>query len=124
MKLYKTLLFFFLTNLAIYLYGNPIVQKKVAVPHLVGMTVAEAKKVLHSKGLDLGAIITLLPNDSENLDEQTVYKQTPSPRNNKGVQNYIVKGKVIDLWVDKQSTVDTLKKPVQGTSVVIKKNSQ
>ena len=124
MNLYKTILFFYLTSLTIYLYGGPVVQKKVAVPDLVGMTVADVKKVLHSKSLNIGAIIPQSETDSESFDKHIVYKQNPSPRNNKGVQNYIRKGQFIDLWVVDKLTVDTLKKAYPKTRVAIRNNSR
>ena len=143
--LYHTLLFFFLINTTAspgkkeapeYPYQiNSVVTltkkedarialKNVAVPDLIGMTVKDAEKIMSKKGLEIGAIITPSEIDSTKFDSQIIFKQRPSPRNRKGVQRYILKGQLIDIWAAGQIPIsDTLKKTRQTIRAVVTKTN-
>ena len=86
-------------------------QTKVAVPSLIGMKYIDAKKLLKQKSLEMGAAIYTLEGGSTELKDQVIYKQNPQAKNDKGFQNYLQKGKSIDVWVVGLSPViDTSKK--------------
>ncbi len=81
------------------------------VPDLVGMSLLEAKKRIKSKRFIVGALITDLGTDATLLDKLIVIKQNPPAKNSKGLNTYIVKGRVIDLWLAREFIIqDTLSK--------------
>jgi beta-lactam-binding protein with PASTA domain len=97
-------------------------KKKIPIPNVAGMTLKEATKILQSKNLQIGAI--LIDSEDKNWDSAIVYRQNPAAKNAKGIQNFIQKGKFIDLWVFKSKALsDTLKKPTRKVKVIIKKDS-
>ncbi len=81
------------------------------VPDLVGLTFLEAKKKIKIKRFILGSIILDSETDATLTDNLIVFKQNPPAKNSKGLNNYIAKGKVIDLWLLKPLIIqDTLSK--------------
>jgi beta-lactam-binding protein with PASTA domain len=97
-------------------------KKNIPIPNVAGMTLKEATKLLQSKNLETGAII--FDSENKNWDSAIVYKQNPSAKNAKGIQNFIQKGKFIDLWIFSSKILsDTLKKPIRNVKVISKKGS-
>ncbi len=82
---------------------------KIPVPNLQGMKYKDAQKLLKKIGLDLGAIIYTLEGGSTNPETWIIYKQNPESKNDTGIQNYLEKGKKVDVWVVGMGpVVDTL----------------
>jgi len=85
-------------------------QKSISVPNIIGMTVEEAERVLRNKRLDIGAIIYGSESNVDSLKSLIIYKQNPSAKNSKNVQNYLRKGQLIDVWAaSSKVSEDTLK---------------
>jgi PASTA domain len=76
-----------------------IIQEKIKVPNLIGLTLKDAKKLIQNSSLELASIIHDTETNSINLDKCFVIKQNPSPKNERKKQNYIQKGGIIDLWI-------------------------
>ncbi len=73
------------------------------------MKYKDAQKLLKKIGLDLGAIIYTLEGGSTNPETWIIYKQNPESKNDTGIQNYLEKGKKVDVWVVGMGpVVDTL----------------
>ena len=116
---YKILTIFFLVFVSSKVWGQSV-QRKVAFPNVVGLTLKEAQIVLQKYKLNIGAII--YNPGSKNIDTLIVYKQNPSTTNEKGDTNYLNKNNLIDVWlINSYSNLDTLKRP--KTSVVIQRSS-
>lgn len=78
-------------------------QPKILVPNLVGMTLKNAKQLLHKKNLKIAAVITFERDlDSKNLDTLIAYKQNPMNVKRNNARNFIKRGATIDVWVTKK----------------------
>jgi PASTA domain len=89
---------------------DKLTQKSISVPNIIGMTVEEAERLLRNKRLDIGAIIYGSESNVDSLKRLIIYKQNPSAKNSKNVQNYILKGQLIDVWTaSSKESGDTLK---------------
>ena len=79
-------------------------QEDMAVPKLIGRTLAEARILLEASGLS----IDLLPIPSPNLTDQEnayVWKQEPGPRTIDGIQIRIRSGQSITVWLQAEPPV-------------------
>jgi beta-lactam-binding protein with PASTA domain len=72
-------------------------EEVIAIPKLLGLTLAEAKILLQADGLDIGAVI---PADLRNNNEVYVYRQEPMPGT-----GHIRPGQLIDVWVQTEKPV-------------------
>jgi beta-lactam-binding protein with PASTA domain len=89
---------------------DKLTQKSISVPNIIGMTVEEAERVLRNKRLGIGAIIYGSESNVDSLKSLIIYKQNPSAKNSKDVQNYIRKGQLVDVWTaSSKVSGDTLK---------------
>jgi beta-lactam-binding protein with PASTA domain len=78
--------------------GSGIGVDDMAVPKLVGLTLAEARILLDAQGLILGPVIpSPLVRDNETA---YVVRQSPAPKNDAGKQFRIRPGQMIDVWLD------------------------
>jgi beta-lactam-binding protein with PASTA domain len=75
-------------------------NEELDVPDLVGVTLAEAKSILESSGLNVGSI---LPTGSD--DNQYVYKQAPDHLTPTGNVRRMRQGQIVDLWVQAEKPV-------------------
>ncbi|CAN5206384.1 hypothetical protein BH20BAC1_BH20BAC1_02440 [soil metagenome] len=77
--------------------GGGLVQEQIKVPDLIGLTVAEARGQIESRGLLLAAILTNGPvSDTANA---FVIKQNPDLMNEDMKPAYIQPGQTIDIWI-------------------------
>jgi eukaryotic-like serine/threonine-protein kinase len=82
--------------------GGGVQQNDIPVPYLLGLTFAEAKVILETNGLLLGAIVTDGPiNDSL---QAFVIKQSPPKRDEEGRPVRIRGGQLMDLWISMDRT--------------------
>ena len=66
--------------------------EEIAIPKLIGLSMAEARVLLQANGLDVGS---MMPNaDVKNIDEAFVYRQEPMPGTGR-----IRAGQLIDIWL-------------------------
>jgi beta-lactam-binding protein with PASTA domain len=90
--------------------GGGIKQTEVPVPGLLGLTFAEAKVLLESNDLLLGAVIV----DGSIADSSVAYviRQNPPVRDDEGRPIRIRGGQLIDLWISMdRSKMDTIQRP-------------
>ena len=66
--------------------------EEIAIPKLIGLSMAEARVLLQANGLDIGSAV---PNaDVKNMDDAFVYRQEPMPATGR-----IRAGQLIDVWL-------------------------
>jgi eukaryotic-like serine/threonine-protein kinase len=83
--------------------GSGIGVDDMAVPKLVGLTLAEARILLDAQGLILGPVIpSPMVRDNESA---YVVRQSPSPKNEAGRQFRIRPGQMVDVWLDVEPPV-------------------
>lgn len=90
--------------------GGGIKQTEVSVPYLLGLTFAEAKVLLESNDLLLGAVVV----DGSIADSSVAFviKQNPPVRDEEGRPIRIRGGQLIDVWISMDRTkMDTIAKP-------------
>jgi beta-lactam-binding protein with PASTA domain len=88
--------------------GSGLGNEDMAVPKLVGLTLAEAKMVLEENGLVLGSP---LPNpDVRDQDNAYIWKQSPMPVTPDGLRVRIRPGQMVDVWLQLEPI------PVDSTS--------
>ena len=95
--------------------GSGIGTQDMAVPKLVGLTLAEARILLDAQGLILGPVIpSPMVRDTESA---YVIRQSPEPKNQAGKQFRIRPGQMIDVWLDveppKPDTTQRIVNPTQ-----------
>ncbi|GAB3010204.1 hypothetical protein GCM10027051_09750 [Niabella terrae] len=92
--------------------GSELSNTAYAIPDLVGMTTAEARLLLESKGIILASIIP----DGDVRDTATayIYRQSPQRFDDEGHLISIRAGQVMDIWVSSQPPVQdsTVRVPV------------
>ncbi|MCO5285964.1 MAG: PASTA domain-containing protein [Chitinophagaceae bacterium] len=83
--------------------GGGVVGEQIPVPYLIGLTVAETKTLLETKGLVLASIISSEPI----ADTASAYivRQNPETRDFQGIPLYIQAGQTIDIWISTQPPV-------------------
>jgi beta-lactam-binding protein with PASTA domain len=90
--------------------GGGIKQTEVSVPVLLGLTFAEAKVLLESNDLLLGAVVV----DGAVGDSSAAFviRQNPPVRDDEGRPIRIRGGQLIDLWISMdRSKIDSLQRP-------------
>lgn len=90
--------------------GGGIKQTEVSVPYLLGLTFAEAKVLLESNDLLLGAVVV----DGAIADSSSAFiiKQNPPVRDEEGRPIRIRGGQLIDVWISMdRSKIDTVAAP-------------
>jgi beta-lactam-binding protein with PASTA domain len=98
--------------------GNGVGTSDQAVPELFGLTYVEAKTLLESNGLILGAVVPD-PNVTD-TNAAFVYRQSPPQINDDMKPNHIRQGQDLDIWLSVQKPerkVDTstkVKTPASG----------
>jgi hypothetical protein len=92
--------------------GTGIGNEEMAVPRLLGLTYEEAKILLQTQGVILGAVIVdPLVKDTA---QAYVYKQSPNAKDEKGRQFRIRPGQMMDIWLGvEKPNVDSLEKAMQ-----------
>ena len=87
-------------------------NRNSTVPNLVGMTLNEAKKVLSKRNVNIGAIVTSGEvNLKTQADSLIVYRQNPDSKSSSAALSSFKKDKLIDIWVGKIYSLDSLSKP-------------
>jgi eukaryotic-like serine/threonine-protein kinase len=76
--------------------GDGIGKNEFIVPGVVGMTFEQAKLILESNGLSIGAIMTEGVSDTLNA---YIYKQSPERFDESGRRIKIRPGQMMDLWL-------------------------
>lgn len=108
---YKTLSTFLFSLFTLALFGQSG-KNKIVVPNLVGMALSEAKKVLSKSNVSIGAVVTSGEIDlKKDVDSLIVYRQNPNSKSNSTSLNSFKKNKLIDIWVVKNYSMDSLNKP-------------
>jgi eukaryotic-like serine/threonine-protein kinase len=79
------------------LIASGLADRKIIVPDLLGLTLAEAKIVLEENGLGLAAVIPD-PGTKDTLGA-FVFKQNPPRVTEENQVMYIQSGQLMDLWV-------------------------
>lgn len=72
-------------------------EEDMAVPKLIGFTLAEARILLEQNGLVLGSPIP--EPDVRNIENAYIIRQNPMPKTIDGVQIRIRPGQMIDVWL-------------------------
>jgi eukaryotic-like serine/threonine-protein kinase len=80
--------------------GGGVQDKEMSVPDLVGMTFGEARVLLETSGLLLGAVVV----DGVVTDSLSafVFQQNPPRRDDEGRPIRIRGGQLMDVWISKQ----------------------
>ncbi|MDQ6756731.1 MAG: PASTA domain-containing protein [Bacteroidota bacterium] len=88
--------------------GGGLEVQQVLVPNLIGLTFAEAKQLLESKGIVLASVIPM--STVRDTGAAFVYKQSPERFDFDKQPIYIRPGQVMDLWLSPiPMDVDSLK---------------
>jgi eukaryotic-like serine/threonine-protein kinase len=77
--------------------GNGIGEIDYAVPDLVGMSFHDAKILLDSSRLILGAVVPM--DDVQDKESAFVYRQNPERYDENKQVNHIRQGQTIDIWL-------------------------
>ena len=93
--------------------GGGLEVQQMPVPELVGLTFAEAKAILETKGITLASIIAM--STVKDTAAAYVYKQNPEKYDiDKTTPLYIRPGQTMDVWLSPQPLdTDSLKKKEQ-----------
>lgn len=89
--------------------GGGVQLNDMPVPFLIGLSFAEAKSLLDSNGLLLGAVV--IDETVRDSSIAFVIKQSPSKRDEEGRPIRIRGGQLMDLWISMDRTkIDSLQK--------------
>jgi beta-lactam-binding protein with PASTA domain len=77
--------------------GNGIGNIDFPVPDLIGMTYHDARRILDSSRLILGAVVPL--DDVQDKENAFVYRQNPERLDENKQINHIRQGQTIDIWL-------------------------
>ena len=95
--------------------GNGIGGMEFMIPNLVGLSYHDAKAVLDSERIIVGAVVP--DDDVTDNDNAFVYRQNPNRYDEEKRLNHIREGQTIDLWL-------SVKKPDrQGDSTQVIQNN-
>lgn len=83
--------------------GSGIGNTDLSVPKLVGLTYEEASILLQSNGLILGSV--LANPDVRDTAGAFIYRQSPAPKTEAGMQLRIRPGQMIDVWLSTEQPV-------------------
>lgn len=93
--------------------GAGLQEQQILVPDLVGMTFAEAKAILETKGITLAGVVPM--STVHDTAGAFVYKQNPEKYDVDKQPNYIRPGQTMDLWLSPiPLDVDSLKQKNQN----------
>lgn len=77
--------------------GGGLAEVQIPVPDLTGLTLADAKAALQSKGITLAAL--LATGSITDTLKSFVYKQNPDVKDEEDKPNFIKPGQTMDLWI-------------------------
>jgi beta-lactam-binding protein with PASTA domain len=77
--------------------GGGLADEQIIVPDLVGLTFQEAKAILDSNRIGIGAVIT--EGNITDTASAYVYKQNPEKMDEEKIPIYIQSGQLIDVWI-------------------------
>ena len=77
--------------------GAGLQPARVLVPYLIGLTFAEAKKLLEEKGISLAAVVAM--TTVQDTSNAFVYRQDPERRDFDNEPVYIQPGQTMDIWL-------------------------
>ncbi|MEI6946108.1 PASTA domain-containing protein [Paraflavisolibacter sp. H34] len=83
--------------------GNGLGARDMPVPQMIGLTYAEAKILMETRGLILGAVVP--DGDVQDTANAFVTRQSPAPRNEAGQSLRIRPGQMVDVWLSVQKPV-------------------
>lgn len=89
--------------------GGGVLNINIPVPNLTGMTVAETRDLLDSKGILLASIIG--SGNVQDTASAFVYKQNPEAYDFDGNTIYIQPGQTMDIWIQ-------IERPVTDSSLI------
>jgi beta-lactam-binding protein with PASTA domain len=90
--------------------GGGVKQTELPVPAFLGLTFAEAKVLLESNDLLLGAVV--VDGDVADSSAAFVIKQSPPVRDDEGRPIRIRGGQLVDLWISMdRSKIDSIRRP-------------
>ncbi len=90
--------------------GGGVKQTELPVPVLLGLTFAEAKVLLESNDLLLGAVV--VDGDVADSSAAFVIRQSPPVRDDEGRPIRIRGGQLVDLWISMdRSKIDSIQRP-------------
>jgi eukaryotic-like serine/threonine-protein kinase len=89
--------------------GSGIQQVEVSVPDLIGMTFADAKAVLNSKGISLAAVVPMVT--VTDTASAIIYRQNPEPFDEENKPKMMKPGETMDLYLTPDKLdMDSLRK--------------
>lgn len=88
-----------------FVLGNGLGNEKFIVPNLVGMRFCDARAMLQSNGLVMGAVAILSGNDITDTCNAYIYKQNPQRFDAAKNFQYIRKGQTMDVWLQREKPV-------------------
>ncbi len=97
--------------------GKGLGNVSMAIPNLVGMTYAEAKEFIESKGLSFASIIA--NPDVKDTVNAYIYRQNPERFDDEGLGRTIRQGQTMDIWLSVLQPVS--KSPSEPSSDSIQK---
>ncbi|MBA2499423.1 MAG: PASTA domain-containing protein [Chitinophagaceae bacterium] len=83
--------------------GDGVGNIEMIVPSLIGMTYADAERLLRANGLSLGAVV-LDPGITDTLSA-FIYKQNPERLRDDGIKLKIRPGQLMDVWLSSERPV-------------------
>lgn len=87
--------------------GGGVQAVQIPVPDIIGMTVADVRNLLASKGIILASVVA-----TGNISDTTaayVYKQNPEPQDFDGNNVFIQPGQTMDIWIQTEKPrIDSL----------------
>lgn len=83
--------------------GGGVQAIQIEVPDLVGMTVADSRSLLESKGIVLASIIG--SGHISDTANAYVFRQNPETKGYQGSQLYIQPGQTMDIWIQVEKPV-------------------
>jgi beta-lactam-binding protein with PASTA domain len=89
--------------------GNGIGDIDFTVPDLIGLTLHDARRVLDSSRLILGAVVPL--EDIQDKENAFIFRQNPERLDENRQINHIRQGQTIDIWLSTKKADSTLQQP-------------
>lgn len=86
--------------------GNGIGDIDFMVPELVGLTLHDARRILDSSRLILGAIVPL--DDVQDKEGAFIFRQNPDKLDENKQINHIRQGQTIDIWLSNKKPDSTM----------------
>jgi eukaryotic-like serine/threonine-protein kinase len=89
--------------------GNGIGDIDFTVPDLTGLTLHDARRILDSSRLILGAVVPL--DDVQDKENAFIFRQNPERVDENRQINHIRQGQTIDIWLSTKKPDSTLQQP-------------